>query len=112
MTLWCRKCRSCQIMYYEQKIKGYVKGVEGVKYCTILWIKDQKAMYVQGVEGVKYFTEWKIKGYVKGVESGAYCTIFDPKSAACKVVLTLTGSVFDIVGSYEQTGQPIWLIWH
>ena len=66
-------------MYYEQKIKGYVKGVESVKYCTVLWIKDQKAMYVQGVEGVKYFTEWKIKGYVKGVESGVcgfYTTLY------------------------------------
>ena len=33
------------------------------------------------------------------------------RMAACEVVLVLAGSVFDIVGSYEQRDLPIWLIY-
>ena len=50
MTLWCQRCQRCQILYYEQKIKGYVGGVKSVKYYTVLSIKDQKAMHVRGVK--------------------------------------------------------------
>ena len=38
------------MLHYEQKIKRYVRGVEGVKHCIVIPIKHQKAMYVGGVE--------------------------------------------------------------